>query len=51
MVATILVGMLCAHLLCFSAMFLLISQRLQGNKMGMHYFATGNLLANVSTNI
>ncbi|WP_315128188.1 GGDEF domain-containing protein [Comamonas antarctica] len=44
MVATILVGMLCAHLLCFSAMFLLISQRLQGNKMGMHYFATGNLL-------
>ena len=44
MVATILVGMLCAHLLCFAAMFLLISQRLQGNKMGMHYFATGNLL-------
>lgn len=44
MVATILVGMLCAHLLCFSAMFLLISHRLHGNKMGMHYFATGNLL-------
>ncbi len=44
MVATILVGMLCAHLLCFSAMFLLISHRLRGNKMGMHYFATGNLL-------
>lgn len=44
MVATILVGMLCAHLLCFSVMFWLVSQRLQGKKMGMDYFALGNLL-------
>lgn len=44
MVATILVGMLCAHLLCFSAMFFLISKRLHGKKMGMDFFATGNLL-------
>lgn len=44
MVATILVGMLCAHLLCFSAMFLLIGKRLPGNKMGMDFFAVGNLL-------
>ena len=44
MVATILVGMLCAHLLCFSLMFLLISKRLHGKKMGMDFFALGNLL-------
>lgn len=44
MVATVLVGMLCAHLLCFAVMFLLISKRLQGKKMGMDYFAMGNLL-------
>ena len=44
MVSTILVGMLCAHLLCFAAMFLLISKRLHGKKMGMDYFAVGNLL-------
>ena len=44
MVATILVGMLCAHLLCFSVMFLLISKRLHGKKMGMDFFAVGNLL-------
>ena len=44
MVATILVGMLCAHLLCFSAIFLLFSQRMQGKKMGMDVFALGNLL-------
>ena len=44
MAATILVGMLCAHLLCFSVMFLLIGKRLQGNKMGMDCFAVGNLL-------
>ena len=44
MVATILVGMLCAHLLCFSAIFLLFSQRLQGKKMGMDVFALGHLL-------
>ncbi|MEG3001324.1 MAG: diguanylate cyclase [Comamonas sp.] len=44
MVATVLVGMLCAHLLCFAVMFLLISKRLHGKKMGMDYFAVGNLL-------
>lgn len=44
MVASILVAMLCAHLLCFSVMFLLISRRLPGNRMGMDYFAVGNLL-------
>ncbi len=48
MVATILVGMLCAHLLCFSAIFLLFSQRLQGKKMGMDVFALGNLLLGVA---
>jgi hypothetical protein len=37
MVATILVGMLCAHLLCFAAMFLLISKRLHGKKMGLDF--------------
>lgn len=36
--------MLCAHLLCFSGMFLLISRRLPGNRMGMDFFAAGNLL-------
>lgn len=44
MVATTLVAMLCAHLLCFSGMFLLISRRLPGNKMGMDFFAVGNFL-------
>lgn len=44
MVATILVGMLCAHLLCFSLMFWLVSKRLHGKKMGMNFFALGNLL-------
>ncbi|MET0210920.1 MAG: GGDEF domain-containing protein [Burkholderiaceae bacterium] len=44
MVATILVGMLCTHLLCFSVMFFLISRRLHGKKMGMDCFAMGNLL-------
>lgn len=44
MVASVLVGMLCAHLLCFAVMFLLISRRLPGNRMGMDYFAIGNLL-------
>ena len=48
MVATILVGMLCAHLLCFSAIFLLFSQRIQGKKMGMDVFALGNLLLGVA---
>lgn len=36
--------MLCVHLLCFSAMFLLISTRLHGKKMGMEVFAIGNFL-------
>jgi bacteriorhodopsin len=44
MVASTLVAMLCAHLLCFSVMFLLISRRLPGNRMGMDFFAVGNLL-------
>lgn len=44
MIATTLVAMLCAHLLCFSGMFLLISRRLPGNRMGMDFFAVGNLL-------
>ena len=48
MVATILVGMLCAHLLCFAVMFLLISRRLQGQKMGMDSFALGNLLLSLA---
>lgn len=44
MVATFLVGMLCAHLLFFSVMFWLVSRRLDGEKMGMDFFAMGNLL-------
>ena len=42
--ATLIVGMLCVHLLCFGAMFLLISTRLHGKKMGMEVFAIGNFL-------
>lgn len=44
MVATVILCMLCAHLLCFCVMFYLISTRLHGKKMGMDVFATGNLL-------
>lgn len=44
MAATLVVGMLCVHLLCFGAMFLLISARLQGRKLGMDVFAVGNFL-------
>lgn len=44
MVASLLVGMLCAHLLCFAVMFLLISKRMHGRKLGMDFFALGNLL-------
>lgn len=44
MVATVIVGMLCVHLLCFGGMFLLIGARLHGKKMGMDAFAVGNLL-------
>ncbi|HWV11460.1 MAG TPA: GGDEF domain-containing protein [Pseudomonas sp.] len=44
MVTTIIIGMLCVHLLCFSVMFQLISTRLNGRKLGMNVFAVGNLL-------
>lgn len=44
MTATLLVSMLCVHLLCFGAMFLLISTRLNDKKLGMDVFAIGNLL-------
>lgn len=44
MVTTVIVGMLCVYLLCFSVMFMLISTRLNGKKMGMEVFALGNLL-------
>lgn len=44
MVTTVLIGMLCVHLLCFGLMFLLISTRLHNNKMGMEVFALGNFM-------
>lgn len=44
MAATLLVGMLCAHLVCFAIMFWLISTRLQDHKLGMKAFALGNAL-------
>ncbi len=44
MIATVIVGMLCVHLLCFSVMFWLISRRLQGNRLGMDVFALGNAM-------
>ena len=44
MSATIILGMLCVHLLCFCVMFLLISIRLRGQKMGTEVFAAGHLL-------
>lgn len=44
MVATVLVGMLCVHLLCFAVMFWLIGTRLQSQKLGMDAFALGVLL-------
>lgn len=44
MVTTVILSMLCVHLLCFCAMFLLISTRLNDKKMGMEVFALGNLL-------
>ena len=43
-VATVIVGMLCVHLLCFAVMFWLISTRLQGGKLGMDAFAIGNAM-------
>ena len=44
MITTVIIGMLCVHLLCFCVMFLLISTRLNGKKMGMEVLALGNLL-------
>lgn len=44
MTASIIVGMLCTYLLCFSMMFWLISRRLTGQRMGMNVFAVGHLL-------
>ena len=44
MVATVIVGMLCVHLLCFAVMFWLISTRLQGGSLGMGAFAIGNAM-------
>jgi diguanylate cyclase (GGDEF)-like protein len=44
MVATVVLSMLCVHLLCFSGMFMLISTRLHGKKMGTDVFALGSLL-------
>ncbi|MDH7453931.1 GGDEF domain-containing protein [Luteimonas composti] len=43
MIANLLVGMLCVYLLSFTVMFLLISRRLGGEKMGTDAFAVGNL--------
>lgn len=48
MVTTIILGMLCLHLLCFCIMFLLMSTRLPGNKMGMDILALGNLLLGIA---
>lgn len=44
MVATVIVGMLCVHLLCFAVMFWLIGRRLQGSPLGMDAFALGNAM-------
>ncbi|QEA11780.1 GGDEF domain-containing protein [Comamonas flocculans] len=44
MVATLIVAMLCVHLLCFALMFWLISRRLQGGRMGVDALALGNAL-------
>ncbi len=44
MVATVIVGMLCMHLIFFAIMFWLIGRRLQGNRLGMDAFALGNAL-------
>ncbi|MGB6009527.1 diguanylate cyclase [Castellaniella sp.] len=42
--ATVILGMLCVHLICFCVMFLLISIRLNDRKMGTDVFAAGHLL-------
>ncbi|QLF93729.1 GGDEF domain-containing protein [Pseudomonas sp. ABC1] len=44
MTTTVILGMLCVHLLCFAVMFLLISLRLNRKKMGTEAFALGNLM-------
>lgn len=44
MVATVVLSMLCVHLLCFALMFVLISTKLHGKKLGMDVFALGCLL-------
>lgn len=44
MVATVILGMLCVHLMCFCVMFGLISRRLSGKKMGTDVFAAGHLM-------
>jgi diguanylate cyclase (GGDEF)-like protein len=44
MIAKLLVGMLCAYLLSFSVLFLLIGRRLGRDKMGTDAFAVGNLI-------
>lgn len=48
MVASVVLGMLCVHLLCFCVMLYLISTRLHGKKMGMEIFALGNLFLGVA---
>ena len=48
MVASVILGMLCVHLLCFCAMFLLISRRLRDKKMGTDVFAAGHLLLGIA---
>lgn len=44
MAATVIVGMLCMHLLCFAIIFWLIGTRLQGQQPGMRAFAAGNAM-------
>lgn len=44
MTATIIVGVLCLHLLCFAGVFWLIGTRLQGKRLGMDVFALGNAM-------
>lgn len=48
MVASVILGMLCVHLFCFCAMFLLISRRLRDKKMGTDVFAAGHLLLGIA---
>lgn len=48
MIATLLVGLLCLYLMCFTLMFLLISRRLHADRMGVDVFALGNFLLGVA---